>query len=125
MKLFRGCRHPNGRTDVLLSTPLGETWLRGLDPSGHNGKLQYDWGNDGPGARMLALDMLRSATQRPMLAELLAEEYALQVIVGLRRDHWALPSWEVLGWVLSEFECLLADMEHMPGGRMPPCPSDN
>jgi hypothetical protein len=125
MKLFRACKQPNGRVDVLVSTPSGESWLRGYSPENRRGKLQYDWGNDTPGARMLALDILTAATARPMLAELLAEDYHAQVVVSLPAQGWAIPSWEVLTWVMSEYEALLSDMGNATNGGIVPCPSDN
>ena len=125
MRLFRGCRHPNGRADVLVCGPDGETWLRGLHPLENKGKLQYQWGSDGPGARLLALHLLESILPDPEIAADLTEALATGWIALIELDRFAIPDWELTDWVIEELTMRI-DALRSASGRMPPCnPSEN
>lgn len=125
MMLFRGIRHPHGRIDVIVCGPGGEQWLRGMSPTASKTKPSYDWGNGGPGARLLALHVLEEVLGSEYLAATLAPRWHGEWSAQIVAERWAIPDWDVLAWSLDAIEELLKSPSRsfLEGGL--PWTSDN
>jgi hypothetical protein len=125
MTLYRGVRHQNGRTDVIVYERRGERWLRGIAPESGGKMLQYDWGNDRPGTRMLALHLLNDAMGREDITEELVEDFCYAWLGAQKSERWAFTAEEISMWCVDELWCRLETLKLAPKGGLPPCPSDN
>lgn len=125
MFVIRGKRHANGRTDVIIYTAGGEVWLHQAAGRKVPYGLQYEWGNRGPGAALLAKDILRAALCDDDTADLLAEEFLEQWICAVPADSWCYAGFEITRWVIRELANEVVRHRESPGKGGVPCPSEN
>jgi hypothetical protein len=125
VKLYRGMRQPNGRTDVVVSHPGGEHWLSLAHREKGKKKPQYDWGCVSVRSKLLAHDMLRDALANEEAATELLEEFGFSFIYMLTANPWAFSQVEIIRWAIAQLASrLTAQRENQRGGVLCP-PSEN
>ncbi len=104
LRTYRGERHPNGRTEVTVTTWEGiKSKSLYLGPRQEDEtrvrRSTYEWGTKGPRAQVLAQALLEDFTKDPEYARERAEDFTTEVTAKLPITRWTICNDQIVAWI--------------------------